>query len=195
MRTWRGIKQQYTEKRAPASLLSKRSLFLIKNHAFFLPFFNGAPLQHIGKQSKRREKKSRERLLAAFREWASEAVRQWEWLIKTNSSCSRTGTSTSSLTHRDQLPNHSNVKVASYHQWPDCRRNTLWLGSLERIWRNLNESGGICERKTLFWIKKKETDQAKFKGTQTGLYSLHLEKNVTTGCVSVKLVHVWSSFY
>ena len=41
---------------------------------FFLPFFNGAPLQHIGKQSKG-EKKSRERSLAAFREWASEAVR------------------------------------------------------------------------------------------------------------------------
>jgi hypothetical protein len=26
-------------KRAPASLLSKRSLFLIRNHTFFLPFF------------------------------------------------------------------------------------------------------------------------------------------------------------
>ena len=33
-------------------------------------------------------------------------------------------------------------------------------------WRNLNESGGICERKTLFWMKK-EVDQAGFKSTRT----------------------------
>ena len=32
---------------------------------------------------------------------------------------------------------------------------------------NLDESGGICERKTLFWMKK-EADQAGFKGTRTG---------------------------
>jgi len=38
---------------------------------------------------------------------------------------------------------------------------------LEEFWRNLDESGGICERKTLFWIKK-EADQAGFKGTRTG---------------------------
>ncbi|XP_066362909.1 uncharacterized protein [Miscanthus floridulus] len=37
------------------------------------------------------------------------------------------------------------------------------------IWRNLDESGGICERKTLFRMKK-EVDQAGFKGTQTGMY-------------------------
>ena len=32
---------------------------------------------------------------------------------------------------------------------------------------NLDESGGICERKTLFWMKK-EADQAGFKDTRTG---------------------------
>ena len=32
------------------------------------------------------------------------------------------------------------------------------------IWRNLDESGGICERKTLFQMKKEE-DQAGFKST------------------------------
>ena len=32
---------------------------------------------------------------------------------------------------------------------------------------NLDESEGICERKTLFRMKK-ETDQAGFKGTRTG---------------------------
>ena len=32
------------------------------------------------------------------------------------------------------------------------------------VWRN---AGGICERKTLFQMKK-EVDQAGFKGTQTG---------------------------
>jgi len=32
---------------------------------------------------------------------------------------------------------------------------------------NLDESGGICERKTLFRMKK-EVDQAGFKGTRTG---------------------------
>ena len=32
-------------------------------------------------------------------------------------------------------------------------------------WRNLEESRGICERKTLFRMKK-EADQARFKGTR-----------------------------
>ena len=40
--------------------------------------------------------------------------------------------------------------------------------SLGGIWRNLDESGGICERKTLFRMKK-EADQAGFKGTRTGV--------------------------
>lgn len=75
MRTWRRDIKQYiaetesTGKKDPASLLSKPSLFVIKNHAFFAPFFNGAPLQHIGKQ--RREKADRE--IATFREWTSES--------------------------------------------------------------------------------------------------------------------------
>jgi len=34
---------------------------------------------------------------------------------------------------------------------------------LEEFWRNLEESRGICERKTLFPMKK-EADQAGFKG-------------------------------
>ena len=37
---------------------------------------------------------------------------------------------------------------------------------LEEFWRNLNESGGIYERKTLFQMKKEA--QAGFKGTRTG---------------------------
>jgi len=37
---------------------------------------------------------------------------------------------------------------------------------LEEFWRNLDESGGIYERKTLFQMKK-EADQARFKGTRT----------------------------
>ena len=40
----------------------------------------------------------------------------------------------------------------------------LWPRSLGIIWRNLDESGGIYERKTLFQMKK-EADQTGFKGT------------------------------
>jgi len=36
------------------------------------------------------------------------------------------------------------------------------------IWMILDESGGICERKTLLRMKKK-ADQAGFKGTRTGM--------------------------
>ena len=38
---------------------------------------------------------------------------------------------------------------------------------MEEFWRNLDESGGICERKILFQMKK-EADQTGFKGTRTG---------------------------
>jgi len=37
-------------------------------------------------------------------------------------------------------------------------------GGISMVWRN---AGGICERKTLFRMKK-EADQAGFKGTRTG---------------------------
>ena len=37
-------------------------------------------------------------------------------------------------------------------------------GGIWMVWRN---AGGICERKTLFRMKK-EADQAGFKGTRTG---------------------------
>ena len=40
------------------------------------------------------------------------------------------------------------------------------------VWRN---AGGICERKTLFRMKK-EADQAGFKGTRMGPNSKALEK-------------------
>ena len=54
----------------------------------------------------------------------------------------------------------------------------------------LEESGGICERKTLFRMKK-ETDQAGFKGTRTGplvypwnIISLYTQKtNILCSCV------------
>ena len=42
------------------------------------------------------------------------------------------------------------------------------------VWRN---AGGICERKTLFQIKK-ETDQARFKGTRTGPMTLNFSYNI-----------------
>jgi len=34
------------------------------------------------------------------------------------------------------------------------------------VWRNLDESGGIYERITLFWMKK-QADEAGFKGART----------------------------
>ena len=49
---------------------------------------------------------------------------------------------------------------------PTSEQAGYWLfawrnsGEIWMVWRN---AGGICERKTLFWIKK--TDQAGFKGT------------------------------
>ena len=40
-----------------------------------------------------------------------------------------------------------------------------WYGS-EGIWMVWRNSGGICERKIPFWMKK-EADQTGFKGTRT----------------------------
>jgi len=40
----------------------------------------------------------------------------------------------------------------------------------------LDESGGICERKTLFWMKK-EADQAGFKDTRSCQLTLMDEPN------------------
>ena len=40
-------------------------------------------------------------------------------------------------------------------------------------------SGGICERKTLFWMKK-EADQAGFKGTRTGLLPTCFPRHISS---------------
>ena len=54
-------------------------------------------------------------------------------------------------------PEVINGKVKGLFAW----RNS---GEIWMVWRN---AGGICERKTLFRMKK-EADQAGFKGTRTG---------------------------
>ena len=50
-----------------------------------------------------------------------------------------------------------------------------WYGS-GGIWMIRRNSGGICERKTLFPMKK-EADQAGFKGTRTGPKQKHGKLN------------------
>ena len=44
------------------------------------------------------------------------------------------------------------------------------------IWTVRRNAGGICERKTLFWMKK-ETDQARFKNTRMGPMSASWASN------------------
>jgi len=64
---------------------------------------------------------------------------------------------------------NTTLNGATKQYWP--RSDGMVSGGIWMVWRN---SGGICERKIMFRMKK-EADQTGFKGTQTGPLSRQRE--------------------